>query len=68
MSDERDESRTEERRTVSFTLPPRLVRAVALYEVESGAKSRSHALEDLIERGLAAVRAEQPASLQAVPA
>lgn len=47
--------RAEERKTVSITLPPSLIREVALYEVESGAKSRSHAVEDLIERGLAVV-------------
>jgi metal-responsive CopG/Arc/MetJ family transcriptional regulator len=61
MRDQPSAQATEERRTVSFTLPAPLVKAVALYEVESGAKSRSHAVEDLIERGLAVVRLEREA-------
>lgn len=40
------------RRTVSYTLPHRLIDAVALHAIKGRFLSKSHAVQDLIERGL----------------
>ncbi len=58
MSEPTTPTRAEERETVSYTLPRRLVKAVALHAVEADLKSRSHAAEDLIARGLETVESE----------
>lgn len=58
MVNRRDDATADERETVSYTLPRRLVKAVALHAIEGELKSKSHAAEDLIERGLENVATE----------
>jgi hypothetical protein len=52
MVPRREDPRGDERETVSYSLPRRVIKAVARYAVESDATSKSHAAEELIERGL----------------
>lgn len=56
MVNRRDEPSGDERETVSYSIPRRLARAVALHAIEADLKSKSHAAEDLIERGLRTIQ------------
>lgn len=65
MVNRRDEPSGDERETVSYSIPRRLARAVALHAIEADLKSKSHAAEDLIERGLQTVKAAPAPERQA---
>lgn len=59
MVPQREDPRGDERETVSYSLPRRVIKAVARYAVESDATSKSHAAEELIERGLESVESAE---------
>jgi hypothetical protein len=52
----------EARETVSYTLPRRLIDAVAMYAIVGRFTHKSLAAQDIIERGLRAIEREQEAA------
>lgn len=63
MPTREEPNQDEARETVSYTLPRRLIKAVAIHAAAASLKNKSRAAEDLIERGIGTLSEDEKARM-----